>query len=253
MNIIERRKAKLKHDGFMSWEIRQLSQYPITSPEMQALRRERKDLVRTAKELGQARPILNQQIRSMYRAEGLYSTHKKRYDLSKLVLKHKERELQREREVELSKEFKVPIPERIAVGMSTSDKQALSRAGFESYEIDEYAHATTPSGNPQKIDISKPTWTIAIQQRTAIREHFFSEGRKHGLRYTKIYAEWLKFLRLFNPFEWIRGAVPPEDARLPKDFRSQQYKRKDFIRGEETRRKLEKRAPSFVKFKPVRI
>jgi len=115
--------------------------------------------------------------------------------------------------------------------ISYEDGQTLLAAGFLQYEVDQYAKAVDPAGNPQPaVDLSQPVWQRAMRSRRDWVEDKINRGWSEA----EIQDELMNYYR--------RG-----EKRSPWDFLKIEYrspKRLDYL--EAVRRRAQARVTAVL-------
>jgi len=231
MKLTEIRDKRLKREGFRPWERRQLVNQKITSPEMVALRKERKSYVRESRKLGLSKKAIAQQIRAMYHTEGYFNTRLGRYEPLKMLA-----DTQQKLERELRPRFAPPGWERSRAeaieglaGKPTAliDYEAvreLQDAGFLDFEISLWNESQTP------VHLDRHPWDEVLRMRTAIVEYAKKQGWTRDKYEQFIRSVWTQF-GLNTPYEFLRAVYKPHERKDYIDRRrdAAQAKQADYI------------------------
>lgn len=104
--------------------------------------------------------------------------------------------------------------------LGSRQKQALYKAGFTWNEINKLDKAVTPTGKPQKIDLSTPAWIAAIEKRSkfATRARVIFAQTHRGLTLNRArYDNIVNMNFKGNIFDWLKLTYKP---RKKTDFQA---------------------------------
>jgi len=222
------REGRLKHWGFAHYEAKKLSKYPLSSPAIRAVVKDRKETMREARRARIPKIQVRSQLSAMYKAEGI--TTKKGFNADLLIAQYRRRP-----DVKQAIERYQVSQQRVAyIESGYKDRYRVLRdAGFTVEEARQLARMRDI--DPEKRDHtfkSGPWQDMMARHQDRIKVRVKRIAKRYGLTFAQALREYNRIInkkvksKHVSPWDWIKIEYRPRKQRDYRTYEAEQKLKK---------------------------